>query len=236
MRITTPEGRSWRSRTSATLTVPTCSVPRDLRQQELVPEAFLSENTRVFRRHIICSCHSMAARHRASFLAVTVAVALLAACGTSTGDGEHGGDGGGASGASAGAGKGGGSAAGTAGSGGTSAGAGGSATGGASGAGTGGSSTGGDAGGALPCGATSCGPAQYCVFPCCGGAPPACFQLPDGSTCPAGSHSGCFFGTQCTNPATCCQPDPCTPPPPYCSDTLPIGCLLEGRSCRLACA
>ncbi|HEY2404574.1 MAG TPA: hypothetical protein VGI10_01155 [Polyangiaceae bacterium] len=104
-------------------------------------------------------------------------------------------------------------------------------------AGSGGSSAG--AGGAQSCGDTPCGPAQYCVIPCCGGTAQPCFQAPDGGTCPAGSTTGCLSGPSylCLNPATCCQPAPCTPPPPYCSNTIPTGCLMQqGRTCRLTCA
>jgi hypothetical protein len=193
------------------------------------------------RRGVVATSLRKSSRYRlrVRVLALGAVAALLAACGTSTGDGKQGGHGGadtgGADTGGAGA-KGGGSSGGTAGSAGSSATAGATAAGaGGSSAGASGSNTGGDAGGALPCGAESCGAAQYCVFPCCGGAAPACMQLPEGTTCPAGFHSGCFGG-QCSSPATCCQADPCTPPPPYCSDKLPIGCLLEGRSCRIACA
>lgn len=130
-----------------------------------------------------------------------------------------------------------GASAGAAGSGGSSAGAAGSSAGAAgSSAGTAGSSAG--AGGAQSCGTTTCGPTQYCVIPCCGGAPQACVQALDGGACPSGTVPGCFSAPSytCVNAANCCQPAPCTPPPPYCSDTAPPGCPNgQGRTCRLAC-
>lgn len=175
-----------------------------------------------------------------SLVAVLLAVAsVIAACGSS-GDGEpagHGGSSAGSGGATAGSG---GSSAGV---GGSRAGAGGSAAGhGGSTAGSGGASAGssgaGGTGGELACGASVCGAGQYCVFPCCGGAPPPCFQAPESGECPVGSHVGsCIGGTGCTPPATCCQFDPCIPPPPYCSDTAPVGCITQqGRTCHLGCA
>lgn len=91
--------------------------------------------------------------------------------------------------------------------------------------------------GPFACGTDTCAPNQYCINPCCGGAAPACFAKPDGGTCPAGTHDGCsppVFGT-CTG-GNCCQEDPCTPPPSYCADQPPAGCLLQGRSCLMLCA
>jgi hypothetical protein len=174
--------------------------------------------------------------------------ALLAACGTSTDAGEREGAGGSTENAGEGSGAQAGSAsAGTSGSGagGSQAGQGGSqggaaqaGTGGAAQAGTGGANNGGNTGGDLVCGTAPCGKAQYCVFPCCGGAPPACFAAPANATCPAGSHSGCVapFSGGCTPPANCCQAEPCSPPPPYCTDKAPIGCVpQQDRSCRLSC-
>ena len=88
------------------------------------------------------------------------------------------------------------------------------------------------------CGSVTCGVSQYCVNPCCGGAPPQCIMKPDGGVCPVGTHAGCILGGgQCSKFNDCCQYDPCTPPPPYCADQLPVGCgFLEGRSCRMQCA
>jgi hypothetical protein len=171
---------------------------------------------------------------------VVVGVWAVAACGSSTG-GERTEQGGGSSSGSGGA---------TAGSAGSSAGMSGSNAGsGGSGAGSGGSSESGGSGGAsgsgassnggeLACGDSVCSEEQYCVFPCCGGAPPPCFPAPQSAMCPAGSHVGyCFGGVGCTAPNTCCQYDPCVPPPPYCSDTAPVGCITqEGRTCHLGCA
>ncbi len=169
-------------------------------------------------------------------------VSVVAACGSS-GDGEpaaHGGSSAGSGGATAGsAGSSAGLGGSPAGSGGSAAGSGGSAAGsGGASAGTSGSGAGGDENGDLACGASVCGPGQYCVFPCCGGAPPPCFPAPQGGMCPAGSHAGfCISGITCTPPATCCQFDPCVPPPPYCSDTAPVGCITQqGRTCHLGCA
>jgi hypothetical protein len=90
--------------------------------------------------------------------------------------------------------------------------------------------------GPLPCGSLTCGANQYCVQPCCGGAPPACVMKPDGGACPPGTHPGlCSNSGQCTNPGDCCQFDPCIPPPEYCADQFPIGCYGQGRSCRMTC-
>ena len=66
------------------------------------------------------------------------------------------------------------------------------------------------------------------------------FPCANDGTCPAGTHSGCTFNFgQCTPPASCCQYDPCTPPPPYCADKSPGGCVPDSnqpRICRMACA
>jgi hypothetical protein len=183
---------------------------------------------------------------------------LLAGCGTSntsgavntTGGGAGAGAGGahtGAGGASAGSGT---ASAGSggvsiaaggagAGSGGTSTGSGGASAGsGGASAGSGGAGAGAGGGGPLSCGSQTCGATQYCVEPCCGGNLPACVVKPDGGTCPAGTHQGCSNGVQCMNPSDCCQSDPCTPPPPYCRDEVPAGCLLDGgtRTCRVVCS
>ena len=166
---------------------------------------------------------------------------LFAGCGTSNTSGAvdttagagAGGAHAGAGGASAG------SAATSAGSGGgsTAAAGAGAGSGGAS-AGSGGAGAGAGGGGPLSCGSQTCGATQYCVEPCCGGNLPACVVKPDGGTCPAGTHQGCSNGVQCMNPSDCCQSDPCTPPPPYCRDEVPAGCLLDGgtRTCRVVCS
>lgn len=119
-------------------------------------------------------------------------------------------------------------------------------TGGASSSGAGGTGGGGDSAGTAgtggagptPCGAETCSASQYCVNPCCGGAPPQCIPQSSGGTCPPGTHLGCTVNPQgCSDPANCCQQDPCTPPPPFCSDQIPIGCyLIAGHSCRMTCA
>ncbi|HEY5375877.1 MAG TPA: hypothetical protein VIK01_19495 [Polyangiaceae bacterium] len=149
---------------------------------------------------------------------------LFAGCGTSNTSGAADTTGGGGAGGA------------HAGAGGAGAGSGGASTGSAgASAGTGGASAG-SGGGPSSCGSQTCGATQYCVNPCCGGNAPACLLKPDGGTCRAGTHQGCSNGVQCMNPSDCCQFDPCTPPPPYCSDKVPVGCLLEGRSCQLVCA
>jgi hypothetical protein len=105
-------------------------------------------------------------------------------------------------------------------------------------AGGSGGSAGTDAGsGPFACGTETCGANQYCIHPCCGGAAPACFDKPDGGSCPSGSHDGCNTGSgfDCTGP-DCCEPDPCTPPPPYCADAPESNCLPQGKDCYLMCA
>lgn len=188
-------------------------------------------------------------------LAGIIPAAVLAACGASTGSqqrqggaGSTAGSGTGGSTAGAGAGDVGGSAGPAgAGSGGSSGGggvlnqAGAGGTSGAAGhAGASGANTGGENGGPLPCGGTTCGASQYCVIPCCGGAPPACVPMSSDGNCPAGTHSGCSFNFgQCTSPGDCCQYDPCIPPAPYCADKNPGGCFPDAgqpRVCRMACA
>lgn len=184
-------------------------------------------------------------------LAGIIPAAMLAACGATT-NGEQeppAGSGGvageGTGGSKAGAGTGG--SAGGAGSGGligsggavNHAGTGGS--GGAAGhAGASGANTGGDGGGPLPCGGSTCSASQYCVMPCCGGAPPACIPISGDGKCPAGTHGGCTFNSSlCTSPASCCQYDPCTPPAPFCADKSPVGCFFDPstpRICRMTCA
>jgi hypothetical protein len=87
------------------------------------------------------------------------------------------------------------------------------------------------ANGPIPCGTTTCGATSYCVHPCCGGAPPACVPKSDGGTCPAGTHP-----SSCIAPGgEGCEADPCTPPPPYCTDdlkSLPFGCQSEPQHPR----
>ncbi|HMR09653.1 MAG TPA: hypothetical protein PKA88_27940 [Polyangiaceae bacterium] len=125
------------------------------------------------------------------------------------------------------------------GSGGTDSGTGGTASGG-TGGGTGGNSS--DAApdapppadGPFACGSETCGATQYCIQPCCGGAPPQCIDKPEGGTCPSGFHDGCSFGGCSGN--DCCEADPCTPPPAYCADQPEPGCSLQDRFCSMQCA
>src|SRR6478736_48093 len=112
-------------------------------------------------------------------------------------------------------------------------------------AGSSGANAGGAGGEPLACGSMTCGAAQYCVIPCCGGTAPACFPASTDGKCPTGSHSGCTTNpTACTSPASCCQQDDCTAPPPFCSDAVPSMCFssqgLPGppkdRICQKMCA
>lgn len=83
-----------------------------------------------------------------------------------------------------------------------------------------------DAGQRYACGTTTCAASQYCVSPCCGGAQQACYVLDSGTTCPSGfSYGFCNEGG-----GYGCVPDPCTPPPPYCTGSLsglPAGCSQD---------
>ncbi len=88
--------------------------------------------------------------------------------------------------------------------------------------------------GPFACGTETCTATEYCIHPCCGGAPPACEPKPDSGTCPPGSHDGCSQG--CSSAGGCCEADPCTPPPPYCADQPVSGCQLQGHDCVLSCA
>ncbi|MCC6899838.1 MAG: hypothetical protein IT377_12735 [Polyangiaceae bacterium] len=117
-----------------------------------------------------------------------------------------------------------------------------SGTGGAAGTGGTGASGGSAGTGGVPpadgpfaCGTTTCSASQYCIHPCCGGAPPMCEPKPEGGTCPAGYHDGCQTGS-CSSPSGCCEMDPCKPAPPYCADQPEAGCSLQGHDCHMACA
>ncbi len=94
-----------------------------------------------------------------------------------------------------------------------------------------------DASGPLTCGSDVCGGGEYCIHPCCGGAPPPCIPFDDGGTCPAGyTPSNQCWGQQTGTSG--CQPAPCTPPPPYCAPAPPsFGCDLQSgsRDCYEAC-
>jgi hypothetical protein len=77
------------------------------------------------------------------------------------------------------------------------------------------------------CGDQTCDAGLVCVNPCCGGAPPECFEKPDDGVCPAGTHDGCTWWPGSADPEGC-EADPCTPDPPYCADPeeIPEGCTL----------
>lgn len=167
-----------------------------------------------------------------SFVVASLFVAAVG-CGGAATSGDASARAGSSSGGSSG--EGGGSSSGTSGISGSS----GDAAGGSSAQGGSSGGSGAGVGGAELCGMTTCSANQYCVVPCCGGPAPLCFDPPDGGACPDGSTQGCFSGASyaCASVATCCQPVACTPPLPYCSDTLPSGgCSLQGRTCRLECA
>lgn len=84
--------------------------------------------------------------------------------------------------------------------------------------------------GPLACGKVICQGTDYCIHPCCGGAPPQCLPLPeDGGACPPG-----FAPANCPN-GPGCQQNPCTPPPPYCSPKTD-GCMANGREVTCVCA
>jgi hypothetical protein len=68
------------------------------------------------------------------------------------------------------------------------------------------------------CGSATCRVDQFCIVPCCGGAPPQCIAgFDDAGTCPSGFHSiplgSCFLHAEAT-----CEADPCTPQPRFCVD------------------
>ncbi len=90
------------------------------------------------------------------------------------------------------------------------------------------------------CGTQTCGVTQYCISPCCGGAPPRCTSQDDAGACPPGTH----YVAQCSNRLggdLHCEDDPCKPRPPFCSDdaggcfggaergitTRHVGCICE---------
>jgi hypothetical protein len=90
-----------------------------------------------------------------------------------------------------------------------------------------------DAGGPLACGSITCGAKQYCVQPCCGGAPAVCLPMPDSGVCPTGTSPGVCAGTGEKG----CVGEPCTPPPPYCVDdpNQANGCSSLDGSRYLTC-
>ena len=71
------------------------------------------------------------------------------------------------------------------------------------------------------CGTTACGAGEFCIVPCCGGAPPLCQPAGDGGVCPPGTA----YTDSCISTGTPgCEPGPCVPDPPYCSSDIPVGC------------
>jgi hypothetical protein len=85
--------------------------------------------------------------------------------------------------------------------------------------------------GPFACGRQTCSATAYCVYPCCGGVAPPCEEKPEGGTCPAGTHDEFCAPIQTGVPGQNCRADPCTPPPPYCTDdasALPYGCTVGG--------
>lgn len=78
-----------------------------------------------------------------------------------------------------------------------------------------------DAGVPSSCGGATCTGGERCIHPCCGGAGPVCEPLPDGGVC--GADEPCALGD---GQMGCRRL--CTPPPPYCSSTIPAGCMDDG--------
>jgi hypothetical protein len=65
--------------------------------------------------------------------------------------------------------------------------------------------------GPIPCGTTTCASDQFCIVPCCGGAPPMCEP-------PTVSAEGGVI------PMPCVYPPACTADPPYCASSNLDGC------------
>ena len=85
----------------------------------------------------------------------------------------------------------------------------------------------------VACGSSNqCAGNQYCIHPCCGGAPAQCSPLPASGQCDPGTHSGCLPPGQCSA-AQCCQEDPCTPADPYCAAQPQGNCT--GHDCAMIC-
>lgn len=88
-------------------------------------------------------------------------------------------------------------------------------------------------GGAHGCGEQSCGPAQVCVHPCCGGPAPGCTDVDGQGACANGQvpvpAEQCQFGG-CTG-QLCCPPVNCVPDPPFCAAATDLTCA--GTSCSL---
>ncbi len=90
--------------------------------------------------------------------------------------------------------------------------------------------------GPLACGSATCSASEYCVTPCCGGAYPQCEDMPASGVCPTGTHED----TTCNNTQTGkgCRPDPCRPPPPYCTGDvtkLDYGCTPDPKTRLVTC-
>jgi hypothetical protein len=88
--------------------------------------------------------------------------------------------------------------------------------------------------GPFACGAATCSATQYCENPCCGGAAPPCLPALDAGQCPVGTHAD----PTCWAASGACREDPCTPPPPFCTDKVPTdpGCTRNGHQIVCMCA
>lgn len=83
----------------------------------------------------------------------------------------------------------------------------------------------------VPCGDTSCGGNQICVYLCCGGSAWMCEPKNKDGTCPPGFHEG-----SCSVEGTDgCEADPCTPPS-YCADEAPVSCEVNDRVASCPCS
>lgn len=81
-------------------------------------------------------------------------------------------------------------------------------------------------GGPHECGEQSCGPAQVCILPCCGGPAPGCSDVDARGACPDGGMpvpaDQCQFGG-CTG-QLCCPPVNCVADPPFCAAVTDLRC------------
>ena len=85
---------------------------------------------------------------------------------------------------------------------------------------------------------STCPAGSLLVYPCCGGAPPPCYEVPDGGMCPEGTElEWCPIGG-----GMGCVPPPCEPDPPYCApagSTCQDECgggYQDGDTCHCLCA
>jgi len=87
--------------------------------------------------------------------------------------------------------------------------------------------------GPFACEGKTCGPNQFCIHPCCGGAAPLCVAMPEGGACPSGTQpTSCQpFGGPSSGGLNC-QYGPCKPPPAYCADSIPSGCDNNEKNSR----